>query len=342
MPLFSVITTIQSPTDSVVSLLSRLRDAGGRLIVAGDAKGPDGYETDGPVEFLSLDDQLASPFGLARVLPVGHYCRKNIGYLQAIAQGAGCIYETDDDNAPLPSWAPRGEQIEAARVVAGPERETRWVNVYKFFTDGHIWPRGLPLDEIRSPLPAAAGHAGPPLRAPIQQGLANGSPDVDAVWRLVLDREFDFDPSPSVHLSPGNWCPFNTQSTWWWPVVFPLLYIPSHCSFRMCDIWKSFVAQRCLWELGAGVVFHAPEVVQDRNEHNLARDFHDEIPGYELNGQLVRTLDATSLRPDPDNVAANLRRCYEALVAAGIFPPEELPLVDAWLADLRAIGSRGR
>ena len=114
-----------------------------------------------------------------------------------------------------------------------------------------------------------------PKRAPIQQGLVNGSADVDAIWRLVMDREFFFEPRASVFLEPGNWCPFNTQTTWWWPVAYPLLYIPSYCSFRMCDIWKSFVAQRCLWELDMGIVFHAPEVYQDRNVHDLMRDFRD-------------------------------------------------------------------
>ncbi len=83
----------------------------------------------------------------------------------------------------------------------------------------------------------------------IQQGLANGSPDVDAVWRLILDRNFAFSDGAPVVLEAGNWSPFNTQSTWWWPIAYPLLYLPSYCSFRTCDIWKSFIAQRCLWEL---------------------------------------------------------------------------------------------
>jgi hypothetical protein len=40
----------------------------------------------------------------------------------------------------------------------------------------------------------------------------------------------------------------------------PLLYLPSHCCFRMTDIWRSFIAQRCLWELGHWVVCQAPEL----------------------------------------------------------------------------------
>ena len=46
------------------------------------------------------------------------------------------------------------------------------------------------------------------VECPIQQGLVNGSPDVDAVWRLTFDQEFGFDEAPSVWLAPGAWCPF--------------------------------------------------------------------------------------------------------------------------------------
>jgi hypothetical protein len=285
------------------------------------------------VRFLSLRDQLDGPFELARKLPVGHYTRKNVGYLHAIAEGASCIYETDDDNAPLAAWAPRAERVLACKAKTSSE----WVNVYRSFTTERIWPRGYPLDAIVESVSAPVVLEAPAsCRAPIQQGLANGSPDVDAIWRLVLDRPFDFDPGSSIVLGPGAWCPFNSQSTWWWQDAYPLLYLPSHCSFRMTDIWRGFVAQRCLWELDCGLVFHAAEVVQDRNEHDLMRDFADEIPGYRRNRELVRSLEKLRLQPGVEAVPGNLRACYEGLVADGFMPAEELSLVDAWLAGLSA------
>ena len=334
--LYAVITTIQSPTAAVDTLLDRLRPLGMPLIVAGDRKGPTRFEADGAV-FLDLQAQLDSPFELARLGPVGHYTRKNIAYLDAIRRGATCLYETDDDNAPLPGWAVREETVPARQASA-----TGWVNVYRAFSTQRIWPRGLPLDAVVASCNEGVALADTRIkvRAPIQQGLANGSPDVDAVWRLVLDAPFDFDDGPSVVLAPGSWCPFNSQSTWWWPVAFPLLYLPSHCSFRMTDIWRSFIAQRCLWELGLGVVFHAAEVVQDRNEHDLMRDFNDEIPGYQRNRILVQVLADTPLQAGEGAVADNLMRCYEALVAQGFFASEELDLVKAWLAGLELANTR--
>ena len=148
-------------------------------------------------------------------------------------------------------------------------------------------------------------------------------------------REIYFDDASSLLLSPGNWCPFNTQSTWWWNAAFPLLYIPSYCSFRMCDIWKSFIAQRCLWEMGYGIVFHSAEVEQDRNVHNLIHDFEQEIPGYMQNRKICNILMDLPLKTGADFAASNLRSCYLALIDAEIFPHEELHLVDLWLDDLQ-------
>lgn len=327
--LFAVVTTIQAPTPAVRELHRRLAEAGGRLVVAGDKKGPAAFDLP-DCDFLSLDTQRASGFILAAALPTGHYARKNVGYLHAIRAGAACLYETDDDNAPLAGWTPRAETVANVRRLFG----AGWTNVYRQFTDDpQIWPRGFPLERLADPV-APCAPAGASVRAPIQQGLVNGSPDVDAVWRLTQDRPFDFEPRAPVALGPGQWCPFNTQSTWWWPAAYPLLYVPSHCSFRMCDIWKSFVAQRCLWALGAGVVFHAPEVVQNRNPHDYRRDFEDEVPGYLHNARLAEILAGLSLAPGAAAVADNLRACYAALVAAQIFPPAETALVAAWLADL--------
>jgi len=42
--LYSVITTIQKPTASVLGLVEKLNEVGGKLIVAGDKKGPASYE----------------------------------------------------------------------------------------------------------------------------------------------------------------------------------------------------------------------------------------------------------------------------------------------------------
>lgn len=334
MSLASVVTTIQPPTDCLRRLAADLCGRGAKLYVVGDRKGPASFHLPGAT-FYSLATQHGLPFALARSLPVGHYTRKNLGYLLAICEGATCIYETDDDNRPNDSWRPR-EVVTSARVLS----PRPWANVYRLFSDELIWPRGFPLDRITDPATFAGDFAEEEtaVRAPIQQGLADVAPDVDAVWRLIFGHDVHFRRGPSVALPAGTWCPFNSQTTWWWPEAFPLLYLPSHCSFRMTDIWRSFVAQRCLWELGCPLVFHAAEAVQDRNDHRLIRDFQDEVSGYLQNDAIVRELDGLELDSGPEAVAANLMRCYERLVACRFIPRDELDLVRAWCDDLAVLG----
>jgi hypothetical protein len=331
----AVLTTIQPPTASVRLLANHLGAVGGSMIVVGDQKGPAEYPLD-HTTFLDLRQQLEGSFGLSRLLPTGHYARKNIGYLEAIRRGAECIYETDDDNAPAGNWQVPGCILSSARVVM--ESRLQWVNVYRYFTEQPIWPRGLPLDEINEPVPETEVFAG--IRAPVQQCLVNRAPDVDAIWRLVNGQRFQFDHGMPVVLESGNWCPFNTQNTWWWPQAYPLLYLPSYCSFRMCDIWKSFVAQRCLWAMGNSVAFCAADAVQDRNVHSLMRDFADEIPGYMNNRRIAEILTDVPLVCGGD-AAINLRICYQALVDNEILPAKEMSLLEAWLSDLQSLRTGG-
>jgi len=328
--MFTVITTIQEPTDCVRKFADTLEASGSRLIAVGDKKGP--VRFDAPAtDFLSLADQLKTPFSLAQVLPTGTYARKSIGYLHAMSLGAECIYETDDDNAPLSHWALRSCTAEARQTAGG-----QWLNAYKFFTEEIIWPRGFPLSHINDPVEEPTGPA-VSVNAPIQQGLVDDSPDVDAVWRLTMDREIQFERRPSICLSSGTYCPFNSQSTWWWPEAYPLMYLPSTTSFRMTDIWRGLIAQRCLWEMGRQMVFHAAEARQERNVHDLMVDFRDEVPGYLGNEEIARQLDSLSLVGEAEAVAENLLTCYEHLTRAGFFSKEEPARVKAWVSDLQSL-----
>jgi hypothetical protein len=302
------------------------RQVGAPVVVIGDTKSPATWHLPN-ARFFDVAAQRELPWALARLLPLGHYARKNLGYLLAFQGGARVVFETDDDNAPLPEWSPRSLAVAGVRQAVG----GGWFNVYGSFGQRMLWPRGLPLEHLKVAESSTSAVSDEPLRAPVQQGLANGSPDVDAVWRMVCERDVRFAREPSVFVPPWTWCPFNSQSTWWWHEVLPLMYLPSHCSFRVTDIWRSFVAQRCLWELGHGLVFHSAEVVQDRNPHDVLRDFEDEVPGYLGNQHMTEVLAALSLSSESSSMGVNLITCYEALVARGFLPRDEMALVEAWV-----------
>ena len=325
-----VVTSIASPNRALTELAAGAVANDVEFLVIGDLASPDTFELDG-CRFYGVADQQALVFRTAAATPTRHYARKNIGYLLAASEGAEIIVETDDDNHPRAGfWAERSRHQHVKTIPS----DAGWVNVYRHFSDTTIWPRGLPLDAIRVPGPPYDALDATDVDCPIQQGLADDNPDVDAIYRLSQPLPQSFCGDRRVVLAPGTWSPFNSQNTAWWRDAFALLYLPAHCSFRMTDIWRSFVAQRIAWENGWSVLFHEPTVRQERNDHDLMADFAQEIPGYVNNRAIGDALAALTLAPGLDHLGENLRRCYAELVKMDLVGDAELDLLDAWLADV--------
>lgn len=328
-----VVTSINPPNTALRALAAGCIEQGWDFVIAGDSKSPVDFTLDG-CRFLSLKDQREMGFMLGEMCPEKSYTRKNLGYLAAMLAGANVIIETDDDNHPRHGfWDARTIHVECRPVeTAG------WVNAYRYFADDFIYPRGFPLCHARDEIPPC----GEPrlLECPIQQGLADSDPDVDAVYRMLFPLPFDFRVNEGpVLLHGGSWCPFNSQNTTFFREVFPLLYLPARCSFRMTDIWRSFVAQRVLHSMGTGVMFHSPTVWQERNVHDLQRDFMDELPGYTHNSAMREALVGLQFETT-HSVRVMMERCYEVLIRNGWIGPEEEALLNAWFTDLDCLGVR--
>jgi len=328
-PVSVVVTSISAPNAELREVASQCKARGFSYYVIGDVPSPADFSMDG-CEFYSLQRQRETGFRIAEIMPTRHYARKNIGYLLALRSRPAMLLETDDDNMPLANfWDARQARMHVPTLAGN-----GWTNVYRYFTEANIWPRGLPLDAVQRPLPEFDALPETELDCPIQPGLADEDPDVDAIYRLLLPLPVTFRRDRWLGLAPGTWCPFNSQNTAWFPEAYPLLYLPSYCSIRMTDIWRSFVAQRIAWENGWGVLFKGPDVYQRRNEHNLMRDFADEVPGYLHNRTIGARLEALKLEAGTQNLGDNLIRCYEELVRLDLVGKEELPLVKAWVQDL--------
>ena len=324
-----VVTTISGPNPVLLSLAELCRDRNWTFYIIGDVKSPPDFSLDG-CHYLDIAAQLETDLRTARDVPTRHYARKNIGYLLAAKDKAEIIVETDDDNFPTPAFGSvRCRRLDAPVVLNG-----AWVNAYRYFAGSFIWPRGFPLQAVRSEVKPYEQLEIAASDCPIQQGLADENPDVDAIYRLLLPLPQSFRSDRRVVLGKGSWCPFNSQNTTWWREAFPLLYLPAYCSFRMTDIWRSFVAQRIAWENGWSILFHEPTVWQERNEHNLLVDFKDEVPGYLGNHRIAEILDSLTLKSGTAHLAENLLVCYEKLIAESFFDPAELSLLQAWIEDL--------
>jgi hypothetical protein len=323
-----IVTSIAPPGPILEELARQSVQHKFRFVVIGDAASPPDFALDG-CEFYSLQAQETLPFAVAGCIPHRNYARKNIGYLLAMAGGSDLIIETDDDNLPQPGFWSRREEVHVGECL----NESGWVNVYKYFSKANIWPRGYPLELVGSPIVPSPVQA--TVCCPIQQGLADGNPDVDAVYRLILPLPLCFHRR-RIALGANSWCPFNSQNTTFFKAAFELMYLPSLCSMRMTDIWRGFIAQRIAWTNGWSVLYHEATVFQERNEHNLMKDFELELPGYLNNFKIVESLTRLPLRRGSEHIAENLRLCYRELVRLAVIPEGELTILDAWLQDVRA------
>ena len=180
-----VVTTINLPQPAIDVISGLCKAEGWRCVVVGDNKTPQNWFSEN-IDYLSVEDQKRMYPKLSEMLPFNHYCRKNLGYIYAANNGAEIILETDDDNIPKANFGTNLERRISGRLVGGAD----WVNVYKYFTEQLIWPRGNPLDSIHD----KGAVIDPEFSAdcPIQQFLADGDPDVDAIYRLLFQNELNF------------------------------------------------------------------------------------------------------------------------------------------------------
>lgn len=291
---------------------------------------------------LDLETQSNLGYRILSHLPWNSYTRKMIGYLYAIERGAELIYDTDDDNAPenILDFEKTFELKKVTRGLTPAGDRGLFENPYAHFGQGSIWPRGYPLDLIGRPYNNSytVCRMATPL---IQQGLVNGDPDVDAIFRLTrknlyspLNVQFD-GSAPPIVFPKGLFAPFNSQNTIFHYDAFWSMLLPISVTFRVTDIWRGYWAQPLLWKVGGFLGFYSPHTTQIRNAHKYLRDFEEEDQLYKQSGNLIKQLQNWTC-------SQNLYGCMidltQAMVKWNMWSLKEVELVTAWIDDLKRIG----
>jgi len=330
-PFAVVITSLLSDTRAIKMYSEYCPHFNSELFIVGDKKSRKAIKFD-YCSYYSLQRQKKLPYKFAQKCPVNNYARKNIGYLEAIKSGYEIIVETDDDNYPKDSfWHDRKINNKCNYI-----KDNGWVNVYSYFSNKKIWPRGFPLELLKRTNPQVS-KIDSIKNCPIQQGLVDNDPDVDAIYRMTIGENITFIKNRKLTLGKNVWCPFNSQNTTWFKKAFPLMYLPSFCNMRLTDIWRSFIAQRIAWTCGWNILFHSPNAYQDRNEHNLLSDFADELPGYQNNRNICNALGELELKEGVVNIYENLFRCYKLMIKNRWIGQKELKLLETWIKDLDSL-----
>lgn len=280
-----IVTTTINPITEAITLFDAMSDWS--LIVIGDKKTPVGYRLNRGMYLSPYEQEQIAPELSAAI---GWNCiqRRNFGLLLAYQLGADVVALIDDDNIPLPHWG--------HNLLIGSTCEVDYYQIDQDCFDpvgatnhAALWHRGFPLQMLsKRTYPPAQPR---PITPVIQADFWNGDPDIDAVCRMEHAPECDFD-ADVFPMASNKIAPFNSQNTFLARSVIRDYFLFPYVG-RMDDIWAAFYVQ----SLGHQVVFGAPSVYQQRNEHDLTVDFTKEVIGYENNHRLL--LD---LMRDPNSI----------------------------------------
>lgn len=300
-----VTTTINPPTEAIEKFDAH---PDYELIVIGDKKTPSDYRL-ARGQYITPDEQEKRFPRLSKLLGWNCIQRRNIGFLIALEMGADIVATVDDDNIPSPGWGEnlligqtvRMRRYEGDGLVFDPVGATNY---------NHLWHRGFPLQRVGARDYSRYTEADATVR--IQADFWNGDPDIDAVCRMIFrpDCTFQADRFP---FTSTEFTPFNSQNTFIHRDLLPE-YFMFPAIGRMDDIWGAYYLQAAT---GVRPVFCRASVTQQRNVHDLTRDFTHEVIGYEKTEPLLNDLavDARNLFAHIPGVAVAAFQEYHALAS---------------------------
>ena len=288
------------------------------------------------LEVLDLKSQIKLPFSYSKYVPFNSYSRKNIGYLYSMYHGANQIFETDDDNYPMKNFFSQ----DLKKLNISYIKNSGFINIYKYFLKNNlVWPRGLPLSKIISNNEIKSKKINNvKFSFQLVQRLCDGNPDVDAIYRLINKNiNINFKKNRGFYCNGKSYVPFNSQNTIWNKKIFPLMYLPTYCTMRATDIWRSYISTFIMNKLNLKILFTSPTVFQERNYHNLYNDFKLEIPVYKDSEQIINILNGVKIYKSNKYLLINLINCYQKLIKHKFFDVKEIGLLKKWCADIKKI-----
>jgi len=318
-----IVTTINKPTESI---LKHINNPDYDVIIVGDNKTPDDYKNLNCI-YLDIRSQKKLFPELSELLPYNHYCRKNLGYLYAIKKGYKIIYETDDDNIPYDNF---DNILKYNNLKIITEQNNVWINIFKYFTNNaYIWPRGFPLTLLKNNPNYLIQDTN--KRPSIINGLVENDPDVDALFRIICNHQsgIRWDKHKSILVDNKNVCVFNTQNTFWLnPELFMCILIPCSVSFRYCDILRGIINNIILKKTNNYMMYSSPNVVQNRNEHNLINDFKSEYEMYIHNENILNFIENNT--ENITSVKELLFLIYKNLLVNNIITKKDIDILNKW------------
>jgi hypothetical protein len=105
---------------------------------------------------------------------------------------------------------------------------------------------------------------------------------------------------------------------------------------RVSDIWRSYIAQRLLWDVGSSIAFTPPRVDQFRNPHNPLADMQAEEDLYHKSLALVQRL--REWRGSGKTLQSRYEELTIDLYERGYLQAGDVFLAQQWIIALRRVG----
>lgn len=276
-------TTINKPTKAL-KLFSKNKNC--KLIVALDKKS-ENFELKNSI-VLSTNYQEKKWPKLSKLIGWNCIQRRNFAILEAFDRGAEIIALIDDDNIPKENWFKniyvnkffKCKEVLINKKVFDPIGYTNHKN---------LWHRGMPLELVHNRIYKTKKKI--LIKPDVQANFWNGDPDIDAICRMILKPECIFKKSYFPFFSQKISI-FNSQNTILSRKIIKDYFLFPHIG-RMDDIWASFYVSAKKYR----IIYGEPTVYQQRNAHNLIKDFSDEYIGYTNSLNLVEKLYS-----NPENI----------------------------------------
>jgi len=324
------------------SLLDIARgDGGWCLVVIGrEGSSPIDFGDSNSAFYIGMGKQSELPvFGeLFKLLPWNLMQVKNIGYLFAIMNGAKWIWDFEDDII-LTDDTRLVPPVSGKRVVIESYgTECSIFNPYPHLgATRSIWPRGYPPLRIMSNCSVKLSN-GTMKDVAVFQSLINNYPDVDGLFRLTNPLPFSFSESStdSLIIPNGTFSPYNSFAQLSMYSAFWGLLLPISVNSRVSDVWRSYITQRLLWDIGLRISFTPPQYIRERSENSPLVEMQEENEIYIKSLELVGFL--REWRGTESNFPARYEELYIELYKRKYLDLNDVVLAQKWILALIRIG----
>lgn len=350
---WAVCTTVRKATVAILFFTQR---EDWNLVIVGDESMDTDFHISGgdSVVYLDakeqarLDGVFAAHRALVDLLPWRHFGRKNVGYLYAIMHGAELVWDFDDDNFLKTGLEPVVPKEGIVDVIPQEKDGCPSFNPLQFMGGDMtgitpMWPRGYPLDKIKTTCSVSFVAGTKPERIAIFQSLADHEPDVDGIYRVTRLTPYNFTSRRHVQTlkipSGQVMSPYNAQATLVTKDALWSLLLPVTVHGRVSDIWRGYFSQRLFWDLDLSVAFTPPIVNQFRNAHNPLADMQAELDLYFKTPELIRHLrewNGSAHKSLPGRIEELAVSLYEH----DFWGERDVLLYQEWIAALLRIGYR--